>query len=141
MTPVQLTLAACPGALLLAAGFQIVSYRRFKALRWPADQGYYGFRRRVMRYLRQAGWTIDKRTVLQVDFFAVKKRHKFAVICLPSSMEVTGSRVRDLASLPPTATKSRPVVCVTLDKVPTQFVQDAAINNIRIIWYKDLASF
>jgi hypothetical protein len=141
MTPVQLSLAAALGGLLLAACFQTVSSRNFKALRWPGSLGYYGFRRRVMRYLRREGWTIDRRTTLQVDFFAMKSTKKFAVICLPSTMDVTGSKVRDLASLPPTATKSRPVVCVTLDKVAAHFVQDAAINNVRIIWYKDLASF
>jgi hypothetical protein len=140
MTPLHITLA-CLAALLLAAGYKILESRRFKALNWPPDQGYYGFRRRVMRYLRQSGWTIDKRTTLQVDFFALRRTHKYAVICLPSHMDVTGSRVRDLASLPSTSTKSRPVVCVTLDQVPAQLVKDAAMNNIRVIWYKDLASF
>jgi hypothetical protein len=141
MSPVQLSLAALCGAVPAAAGFRIWSARRFRALRWPAQLGYYGFRRRVMRYLSRAGWTIDRRTPLQVDFFATRSRKQFAVICLPSTMAVTRSRVRDLASLPPAATRGNPVVCVTLEEPSGALVEDAAVNSVRIIWYKDLATF
>jgi hypothetical protein len=136
--PIPVTLVA--GALLLFVAFRIYSFERFKKLRWPANLGYYGFKYRVVRYLRRSGWIVDTNSWVPIDFFARKGARHIAVVCLPSDIDVTTSRVRDLASIPTQVARKRQVVCVTATEADPLLVEDAANNRVLVMCYKQLAS-
>ncbi len=128
------------GAVLLFVGFRFYSFNRFKRLQWPTRLGYYGFKGRVIRYLRRGGWIVDTKPWVPIDFFAYKGTRHIAVVCLPSDIEVNLSRVRDLSSIPVALIKKRQVVCVTANEVEQHLVEDAASSRVLIMCYKQLAS-
>jgi len=134
----NLLLAA--GAVLLFVVFRFYSFYRFKRLQWPARLGYYGFKGRVVRYMRRCGWIVDTKPWVPIDFFAYKGTRHIAVVCLPSDIDVTVSRVRDLSSMPTALIRKRQVVCITVNEVEQHLVEDAANNNVLLLCYKQLAS-
>ncbi len=140
MHPHSSTWAIILAIALLLIGSRVYSYNRFKTLHWPRRLGYYGFKRRIVRYLRRGGWRVDTKPWVPIDFYAYRKGQKIAVVCLPSETDLTTSRVRDLASMPPHLIGNRQVVSISLDEVPRHFVADAAENNVKLLWYKNLAS-
>jgi hypothetical protein len=128
------------GGTLLYVGFRMYSFDRFKRLQWPARLGYYGFKRRVVRYLRRGGWIVDTKPWVPIDFFAYKGTRQIAVVCLPSDIDVNVSRVRDLASLPTALIRKRQVVCITVNQAAQHLVEDAANSHVLVLHYKHLAS-
>lgn len=139
MPPIPIPVLAL-GAVLLLVGYRFYSFKRFKMLQWPARLGYYGFKGRVIRYLRRSGWIVDTNPWVPIDFFAHKGTRHIAVVCVPSDMDVTLSRVRDLSSIPVELIRKRQVVCVTVNRVAQHLVEDAANGNVVLLCYKQLAS-
>jgi hypothetical protein len=127
------------GAVILLVGFRLYSVNRFKKLQWPARLGYYGFKGRVIRYLRRRGWIVDTNPWVPIDFFAYKGTRHIAVVCLPSDMDISLSRVRDLSSIPVALIRKRQVVCVTANEIEQHMIEDAANSNIVLLCYKQLA--
>ena len=127
-------------ALLLLMGVQRRAEARFKALHWPRRLGYFGFKRRVVRYMRQTGWTVDTKPWVPIDFLAGKGKQRVVVVLLPSDAEVTPSRIRDLSGISFPFTKGRQMVCITMDAVPQHFIEEGARKGVRIVYYKELDS-
>ncbi len=133
-----IVLLICLACVLLIAARIIIGRRRFKALNWPKNQGFYGFRRSVMRYMALNGWTVEREFLFPVSFYAEKKSRKVAVIVLPEDMEVRTARLRDMASLLPNVRRNRPIVLVSREEVEPVYLEYGKQLGVTALWYKNL---
>jgi hypothetical protein len=105
-----------------------IARRRFHRLRWPAVMAAPAFQERCMRYLGEAGWTIEPQSDDRV-FRALKGTTDFQVQCVAEP--VTPPRLVEI-------TRPQRVLMVAARPIPVDVAHQAALSGIRLIHYRQL---